>query len=221
MISSKIRILLVDDHVIVRHGYRTLLEKLPDIEIAAEAADATEAYACFQDVRPDVLIMDISMPGPSGIEAIGTSGGAIRMRAYWSLRCIRNPAFAIQATRAGALGYITKSSAPDILIRAVYEVYGGRRVLSPDIAQALAISKLQDERIPLGELSPREFEILQLLVGGRTPQEIAQSLHLSPKTVANGHYEIKRKLGVKSDIELVRLALRLHVIDLVIDDVNL
>lgn len=221
MISSKIRILLVDDHVIVRHGYRTLLEKLPDIEIAGEAADATEAYACFQDVRPDVVIMDISMPGASGIEAIGHILRRDSNARVLVFTMHQNPAFVIQATRAGALGYITKSSAPDVLIRAVYEVHGGRRVLSPDIAQVVAISKLRGEPVPLGELSPREFEILQLLVGGRTPQEIAQFLHLSPKTVANGHYEIKRKLGVKSDIELVRLALRLQVLDLVIDDVKL
>ena len=150
MISSRSGSFCVDDHVIVRHGYRTLLEKLPDIEIAGEAADAIEAYACFQDARPDVVIMDISMPGPSGIEAIGHIRRRNPNARVLVFTMHQNPAFVIQVTRAGALGYITKSSAPDVLIRAVYEVYGGRRVLSPDIAQALAISKLQDERIPLG-----------------------------------------------------------------------
>jgi two-component system, NarL family, invasion response regulator UvrY len=213
-VASKIRILLVDDHAIVRHGYRTLLEKQPDLEIIGEAADAAEAYTRFQTLAPDLTIMDLSLPDASGIEAIA------RLRQWHGSAKVlvftmhRHPTFAVQATRAGALGYITKSSAPDVLVRAVYDVWAGKHVLSPDIAQALAITKLKGEHGPLDELSHREFEILRLLTGGRTTQEIADVLHISPKTVANGHYEIKRKLGVRSDIELVHLALRLQVIDL-------
>ncbi|MGR8981575.1 MAG: LuxR C-terminal-related transcriptional regulator, partial [Gammaproteobacteria bacterium] len=126
----------------------------------------------------------------------------------------QNPSFAVQASRAGALGYVTKSSPPEALLRAIHEVHTGRHTLSADIAQALALEKLGSERIALETLTVREFEILRLLVEARTAEDIAQTLSISPKTVCNCHYLIKRKLGAASDIELTRLAIRLNVIDL-------
>jgi two-component system invasion response regulator UvrY len=126
----------------------------------------------------------------------------------------QNPGFAVQASRAGALGYVTKSSPPDVLLRAIHDVYCGRHTLSADIAQALALEKLGNERMALETLTVREFEILRLLVEARSADEIAQTLNISPKTVGNCHYLIKRKLGVASDIELTRLAIKLNVINL-------
>ncbi len=111
-------------------------------------------------------------------------------------------------------GYVTKSSPPEVLLRAIHDVYAGHRFLSADIAQALALEKLGSERIALETLTVREFEILRLLVEARTAEEIAQTLNISPKTVCNCHYLIKRKLGVAGDIELTRLAIRLNVINL-------
>ena len=117
-------------------------------------------------------------------------------------------------TRAGALGYVTKSSSPDVLIRAIHDVYAGRLTLSADIAQALALEKLGGDSIALQELTVREFDILRMLVDARSTDDIAQTLNISPKTVANSHYMIKRKLGVASDIELTRLAIKMNIINL-------
>ncbi|MDD5581136.1 MAG: response regulator transcription factor [Methylobacter sp.] len=213
-VPENIRILLVDDHAIVREGYRSLLHKQPGMVVIAEAADGAEAYLRFKDCNPDVVIMDISLPGQGGLKAIE------RIKQYrpdakilvFSMH--QNPSFALQATRAGALGYVTKSSTPDVLIRAVHDVHAGRLTLSADIAQALALQKLTGNDIALQELTVREFEILRMLVEAKSTDDIAQTLNLSPKTVSNCHYLIKRKLGVASDIELTHLAIRMNVIDL-------
>lgn len=212
--NSTISVMLVDDHAIVRAGYRSLLKKVPDIAVIAEAGDGVEAYSQFKQLNPRIVIMDLSLPGQGGLETIA------RFRHYrpgarimvFSMH--QNPAFALQAARAGALGYITKSSPPEALIRAIYDVHNGKRVLSPDIAQLLALEKLASDRIALDSLTVREFEILRMLVDAYSTQAIADVLHLSPKTVANCHYTIKRKLGVANDIELTRLAIKLNVINL-------
>ncbi len=119
----------------------------------------------------------------------------------------QNAAYAIQAIRAGAKGYVTKSSPPDALLTAVFDILKGRIALSADIDHELALSRLADEPRAVSVLSPREFEILRMLLAEKTPEEIGETLHISPKTVANTRYLIKGKLGVTSDIELVRLAL--------------
>lgn len=212
--SQPIRILLVDDHAIVREGYRALLEKQPRMLVVGEAQDGNEAYERTQATSPDVIIMDLSMPGQGGIEAIARICQRFRNAKILVFSMHQNPTFAIQATRAGARGYVSKSSPPDVLIRAVYEVFNGDHVLSADIAQALALSKLGGEHGPLEDLTVREFEILRMLVEAQSTEEIARALHISPKTVSNCHYQIKSKLGVTTDIELVRLALRLNVVDL-------
>lgn len=212
--QQPIRILLVDDHAIVREGYRALLEKHPRMVVVGEARDGDEAYERSQATSPDVIIMDLSMPGQGGLEAIARICQRFRSAKILVFSMHQNPTFAIQATRAGAKGYVSKSSSPDVLVRAVYDVHEGRHVLSPDMAQAIAMSKLGGEHGPLDTLAVREFEILRMLVEAQSTEEIAEALHISPKTVSNCHYQIKRKLGVASDIELVRLALRLNVIDL-------
>jgi DNA-binding NarL/FixJ family response regulator len=212
--SESIRILLVDDHAIVREGYRSLLEKQSGMEVVAEAADGTKAYSRFKDCNPDIVVMDISMPGQGGLEAIVRIKQRRPDAKILVFSMHQNPSFAVQATRAGALGYVTKSSAPDVLIRAIYDVYAGRLTLSADIAQALALEKLEGDSIALQELTVREFDILRLLVDARSTDDIAQTLNISPKTVANSHYIIKRKLGVTSDIELTRLAIKMNIINL-------
>jgi DNA-binding NarL/FixJ family response regulator len=214
MPAEVIKVLLVDDHAIVREGYRALLEKQPGLRIVGEAADGAAAYARVQELAPDVVIMDLSMRGQGGLAAIAR----ILQRApdvkILVFTMHDNPAFALQASRAGAKGYITKSSDPDVLIRAVYEVHRGGHALSPDIAHALALTKLGNQQESLAQLTVREFEILRMLVDAQSTEAIARVLHISPKTVANCHYQIKKKLGVATDIELVRLALQLKVIDL-------
>lgn len=220
--NPPIRVMLVDDHAIVREGYRALLQKQPQLEVVADAHNGHDAYINFKTFRPDVVVMDISMPGQSGLEAIS------RIRQYDSAAKIlvfsmhQNPNYALQATRAGALGYITKSSDPALLIRAIVDVYENRLSLSPDIAQALALEKLGHEQTRLDDLTVREFEILQLLLEAKSNQEIADILNISPKTVSNTHYIIKRKLDVSSDIELTRLAIRMKLLNLreLIDEAN-
>jgi DNA-binding NarL/FixJ family response regulator len=201
-------ILLVDDHAVVREGYRAVLEKQPGLSVVAEAGDGAEAYRQFKATKPDLVIMDLTMPGVSGIEGI-------RHIRQWdpNARILvftmhQNAAFALQAIRAGARGYVTKMSPPETLLRAVAEVLGGHIALSPDIDHELALNKLEDEAKAADILSTREFEVLSLLLAERSTEEIATLLNLSPKTVANLHSLIKNKLGVTSDIEMVRLALR-------------
>ncbi|WP_374088488.1 response regulator [Methylomicrobium lacus] len=209
-----ITLLLVDDHAIVREGYRALLAKQPGLRVVAEAADAVQAYQLFKECSPDVVVTDLSLPGSSGLDLIGR----IKQRCVEAKILVfsmhQNPSFAVQASRAGALGYVTKSSAPEVLLRAIGEVHAGRHTLSADIGQALALEKLGGDRMALETLTVREFEILRLLVEARSIDDIAQTLNISPKTVCNCHYLIKRKLGVTSDIELTRLAIRLNVINL-------
>ena len=205
--AAPVRLLLADDHAIVRAGYRHLLERDARFAVVAEAATADEAYAQFRQHRPDLVVTDLSMPGASGLEVIQRI-----LRAQDDARVLvfsmhGSPDVALAALRAGALGYVTKSSPPDVLLRAIHEVLEGRRALSPDIAQALALARLPGQRKPLEELTPREFDVLCMLIAPASVAEIARRLHLSPKTVQNLHYQIKSKLGVDSDIELTRLAL--------------
>ncbi len=201
-------IMLVDDHAVVREGYRSVLQKQPGLRIVAEASDGAEAYRLFKATEPDLVIMDLSMPGIGGIEAI-------RRIRQWDKRARilvftmhQNAAFAVQAIRAGASGYVTKTSPPETLVHAVMDVLAGKIAISPDIDHELALSRLTGEAAAADVLSAREFEVLRMLLAERTTEEIAEALHISPKTVANLHSLIKDKLGVGSDIELVRLALR-------------
>ena len=212
--AGRARIMLVDDHAIVREGYRSLLQKQPRLKIVAEASDGAEAYRLFKEVQPDLVIMDLTMPGLGGIEAVR------RIRAWDPAARIlvftmhQNAAYAVQAIRAGARGYVTKSSPPEELQRAIFDVLKGRTALSADIDHELALSRLDNEPSAVDVLSPREFEVLRMLLDGKTPEEIAETLHVSLKTVANTRYLTKSKLGVSSDIELVRLALRQRLLAL-------
>jgi two-component system invasion response regulator UvrY len=201
-------ILLVDDHAVVREGYRAVLQKQPGLSVVAEAEDGAEAYRLFKATKPDLVIMDLTMPGVSGIEGIRHIRQWDRDARILVFTMHQNAAFALQAIRAGARGYVTKMSPPETLLRAVAEVLGGHIALSPDIDHELALNRLEDEAKAADILSTREFEVLSLLLAERSTEEIATLLNLSPKTVANLHSLIKNKLGVTSDIELVRLALR-------------
>ncbi|HUA76660.1 MAG TPA: response regulator transcription factor [Acetobacteraceae bacterium] len=213
MTQSPVRVLLVDDHAGVRAGYRTLLAKHEGLAVAAEAADAASAYQCYKTVRPDVVVMDISMPGRGGIDAIGHIR-RLDPRARILVFTIHAGAlYALQAFRAGARGYVTKSSPPELLVAAVRDVARGFIAICPEISEALALDRIQNEKSALAALSPREFEIFRMLLDARSADEIAAALHLSRKTVANYHYAIKLKLGASSDIELVHLGLRQGLLD--------
>lgn len=207
-----IRILLVDDHAVVREGYRRLLERRADLRVEAEAASAEEALQCLRENEPDLIILDLSLPGMGGIELTRRILQRRPEACILAFSMHRDPLFAAQAIRAGALGYVTKSSSPDVLIQAVYKVARREKVLSPDIAPEMALTLLEGVSNPADELNPREFEILRLLLDGMGPEEIGSTLNISPKTVQNVHYQIKTKLGVRTDIELARLAMKLKLI---------
>ena len=208
-----IRILLVDDHAVVREGYRRLLERRADLRVEAEAASAEEALQRLREFEPDLIILDLSLPNMGGIELTRRILQRQPDAGILAFSMHRDPLFAAQAIRAGALGYVTKSSSPDVLIQAVYKVARKEKVLSPDIAPEMALILLQGESNPAEELNPREFEILRLLLDGLGVEEIGNILSISPKTVQNVHYQIKAKLGVRTDIELARLAMKLKLID--------
>ena len=206
--------MLVDDHAIVREGYRSLLQKQDNMAVIAEASDGAQAYLLYKQYHPDVTVMDISMQGQGGLEAISRIKQLDPTAKILVFSMHQNPSFAIQATRAGALGYVTKSSDPDVLIRAIIDVQQNKYTLSADIAQALALEKLGTESNALDQLTVREFEILRMLVEAKSTQDIAGTLNISPKTVANTHYIIKKKLNVNSDIELTHLAIKMNLINL-------
>jgi len=204
--ATGISLLLVDDHPVVRQGYRRVLEHQRDFQVVAEADNAADAYAAFKTHAPDVVVMDISMPGASGLEAIRN----IRLRnprAHVLVFSMHGDAALVKAAfAAGASGYVTKSSEPAVLIKAIRSVARGERAMGDDVAQALALESLTPARSALDQLAEREIEILRQLAAGRTADEIAASLNLSLKTVQNYHYQIKAKTGLRTDAQLVRLA---------------
>jgi two-component system invasion response regulator UvrY len=210
--DSHARVMLVDDHAIVREGYRSLLQKQDRLRVVAEADNGAEAYRVYKEVRPDLVIMDVSMPGIGGVEAIRRIRQWDKSARILVFSMYQSAAYAIQAIKAGARGFVTKSNPPDALLRAIAEVMAGRIALSPDIDHELAVSRLANEPSAVEALSPREFEILRMLLAEKSVEEIANTLHISVKTAANTRYLIRAKLGVGSDIELVRLALRQRII---------
>jgi DNA-binding NarL/FixJ family response regulator len=203
---GKIRILLVDDHVVVRAGYRRFLEQEPDCQVIAEASSGEEAYLLLQTVEPDVVVLDLSMPGQGGLSVLR------RMKLRWPLLSVLvfsmhdNLSFVVQAMRSGATGYITKSSEPEFMVKAVRSVVAGIQILSPDVAQKLELAASSPMSQPTLGLSVREFEIFRLVASGKAHDDIATLLNVSVKTVANNHSLIRQKLGISTDIELYRLA---------------
>jgi two-component system, NarL family, invasion response regulator UvrY len=201
-----ISVFLVDDHSVVREGYRRLLERSDGIHVVGEAANATDAYSEFQRLHPDVVVMDISLPGASGIEAMRHMLARDAHAKVLMFSMHEEPIFATRAFQAGALGYVTKASAPDVLVEAVRSVAQGKRYLSPDMAQSLALQSVGGREASLSILSNREFEVMRLLVAGDTLASIADKLQLSAKTVANHQSAIRQKLGVETSAQLVQLA---------------
>ncbi len=202
------RILLADDHLVVRAGYRRFLEQEPDMQVIAEASTGEEAFQLLQTAPADAVVLDLRMPGEGGLVTLR------RIRAQWPTLPVLiftmcdALAFAVQALRAGASGYITKSSDPAVMVAAIRGAIAGTRPLSPDIASSLAAAQsaaLAPAAAPL--LSDRENDVLQLIAKGQNHLQISQQLGLSGKTVANYRSIIRQKLGVSSDIELLRVAI--------------
>jgi two-component system, NarL family, invasion response regulator UvrY len=209
MSQEAVTVLLVDDHAVVREGYRRLLENSAIIRVVGEAGDAQSAYLAWLEHRPQVTVMDISLPGASGIEAlrrIRTRDADARVLMF---SMYEDAVFAARALQAGARGYVTKAAAPHVLVEAVLAVAAGRPYIVPGVAQELALRSLVREGDAAEALSPREFEVLRMLVDGRPVPEIARSLGLTPKTVANHQSALRQKLGAGTAVQLLQAAARL------------
>lgn len=204
---SQISILLVDDHPVVREGYRRLLEMHAEFSVCAEADDSQSAYVLYKQHRPSVVVMDLGLRGVGGIEAVRRIREWDKDARILIFSMHEGAAFALKAFEAGAAGYVTKSSDPAQLVRAVAAVARGGHFLSEDVARALAADRLSGAQHLTESLTPRETEILRLLATGLSSEEIAPLLNLSQKTVRNHHYAIKAKIGARSDAHLVWLAL--------------
>lgn len=208
-----IRVILVDDHAVVRTGYHRLLDAEPGIQVVGEAATADEANALVVKVEPDVALVDLSLKGSSGIEAIrGMLARQPRLRVL-VLSMHDSAGHVTQALRSGAHGYLTKYCEPDDVISGIRRIAAGKRVFSPEIAEVLAREAI-DGDAPLANLTPREFEVLRMLVQGESAGDIANSMHLSPKTVLNYLSLIRQKLDADSDFKLLHLAARHGLVDI-------
>lgn len=209
--NDAISVLLVDDHAVVREGYRRLLED-NGIRVIAEASTATDAYQQFCALAPSVVVMDIALSGVSGIEgtrrilARSANARVLVFSMYEEIIFVR------RALDAGAAGYLTKSSAPRVLVEAVTTVARGQRYLSHDVAVALALAPHPSPESIQPELSAREFEVLKLLAQGYSSAEIARQLCRNQKTVANHQSTIKQKLGADNTAQLVRIAMQLGLV---------
>lgn len=205
---SPLRILLVDDHAVVRAGFKTLLENHGDLSVVAEADSGEAACRAFVEHSPDLVIMDLSMPGAGGLEAIRRIVSRASDARVLVFSMHEDTLFVEQALQAGARGYIGKSSAPTVLVEAVRQIANGNLYIDPDIAQRLAFQKTKGNDSPFRALSTREFEIARLLAEGLSVNAIANRLALSYKTVANYATQVKAKLDVDTGAELTRLAIR-------------
>jgi two-component system, NarL family, invasion response regulator UvrY len=201
---DRLGVLLVDDHAVVREGYRRLLERHGDIAVIGEAADAATAHTLFCRLDPRIVVMDITLPGTSGIEALRRMLLHKPDARVLIFSMHEDAIFARRALQAGAYGYVTKASAPNVLVDAVHSVARGKKYLSPEIAQKLALHDFDIDQADA--LSAREFEVLRMLAKGHSIKEIAESLGLHRKTVANHQSAIKQKLGADTAIQLLRKA---------------
>jgi len=207
------RVMIADDHAIVREGLRRILEGQEGIEVAGEAVNGHEVMDRVRAGGFELLLLDLSMPGKSGIELIKqVRDEAPRLRIL-VLTMHEEDQYAVRAIRAGAQGYLTKESAPSQLVLAIRKVAEGRPWISANVAEQLALDAMPggDDDEPHKHLSDREFEVFQLLVGGRSVSEIAAQLHLSVKTVSTHKTRILQKMSAQSVADLVRYAIRHHL----------
>ena len=202
-----IRILLVDDHKLIRVGLRNILIEQPGIEIVGEAGNGEDGVRLARELKPDVVVLDINMPGMNGVEATRKLTRLDTPPKVLIVSVHSQDPVPARLLEAGASGYLTKELAADEILAAVKHVHAGRRYLSADVAREMALAQLSGTS-PLSTLSDREMEVLLLVAEGLGIQEISERLHVSPKTVATYRYRLFEKLDVTNDVELARYALR-------------
>lgn len=209
-----IKVLIVDDHTLVRMGMRRLLEDLPDIHVIAEAESGKQALTMVKQHSPDVVLLDMKMPGIDGFEVtrrLKKSHPGVKVIAVTAMSSDPLPTRVLQL---GAMGYLTKESRPDEMAAAIRKVSQGNMYLSAEIARKIAINSLDNtQESPFEQLSEREMQVMLMITSGLNVQHIADTLCLSTKTINGYRYRIFEKLGITNDVELTYLALKYHIIE--------
>jgi two-component system invasion response regulator UvrY len=209
-----IKVLLVDDHELVRLGIKRLLQDITAIKVVGEASSGEEAVLAAKELMPDVVVMDVHMPGIGGLEATRKMIRHNPDIKILALTIYEDEPYPSRLLQAGASGYITKGCDPEEMIRAIRTIHSGQRYISPGIAQQIAIKRFtKGEDSPLDVLSERELQIMLMITQGQNVQDISRKLCLSPKTVNSYRYRIFDKLNINSDVELTLLAMRLGMLE--------
>ena len=210
-----IRVLLADDHSIVRAGLRRIVEESGEMEVVAEASDGKEAIQLVHKATPDVAVIDISMPGLDGLEVLSQLQAFDPKLPVLILTMHEEEQYVVRAIEAGAMGYITKQSAPEQLVKAIRKVHSGHRYLTDEAAEALAlrIAKGGEGQSPLDSLSMRELQVLRRLAMGHTNREIASAYHISIKTVDTYRSRLLKKLNLRNNADLSRFAIQNRLIE--------
>ena len=211
--SAPINVLLVDDHAVVRMGFKMLLESDPDIKVIAEADSGENGVKMYMEHKPDVVVMDITMPGIGGLEATDRIIAKDSSARILVLSAHEDSVHPKRVLNAGAMGYLTKRSAAEELIKAIRMVANRKMYLEASIAQQMAIQQLNGEKNPVDVLSDREFEVFMALAKDETTNQIAEILSLSPRTVGTHLYNIKQKLNAGNSAEIALIAMRSGLID--------
>lgn len=209
-----IRIVIADDHAIVREGLKQVLSAAQDLTVVGEAQDGFEVLARVRQLDFDLLLLDLSMPGKSGIELIRQVRAERPKLRVLVLSMHGEEQYAVRAIKAGAAGYLTKESAPSQLVSAIRRVASGGAFVSPMVAEQLALGAMpQGEGPPHSALSDREFQVFQMIVAGRSVTEIAEALNLSVKTISTHKARILQKMGMNNPAELIRYAIQHRLVE--------
>lgn len=209
-----IRVVIADDHTIVREGLKQILLTDPEIRIVGEARDGLEVVSCVRELDFDLLLLDMSMPKKSGIELIKQIKGEKPKLRMLVLSMHEEQQYAIRAIKSGASGYLTKESAPAQLLSAIRKVAAGGAFVSAAVAEQLVLDATrQFEALPHTALSDREYQVFQLLVSGKTVSDIAEQLNLSVKTVSTHKARLMEKMGMSNQAELIRYAIAHRLVD--------
>ena len=214
MTEGMLKILIADDHAIVREGLKQILSEVPDMVVAGEAASGTEAMDLVRREPWSLVLLDISMPGKSGLDVLKQIKDEYPRLPVLMLSMYPEDQYAVRVMKSGASGYLTKESAPELLVTAIRKVANGGKYISPSLAESLACALNSDLDKPLHQtLSNREFEILRLLASGRTVSQIGEQLALSVKTISTYRARILEKLHMESNAELTHYAVKNHLVD--------
>lgn len=210
-VKTPVKVYLVDDHAVVREGYKNLLEKA-NIKVIAEASSGEEAYQNYDVLKPDVVILDLSMPGMGGMETIKKMLAKDKYVKILAFSMHDDVVFCSRTMQAGASGYVTKSSAPSVLVEAVFAIATNKKYISHDLAYKISTQGLKPNTV-LNSLTPREFEVFRLLAKGLSLIEVANTLSLNYKTIANHQTQLLQKLNVKNRSKLILAAIKLNILE--------